>query len=41
MDGSIHGKGFYTYSDGGNYLGDFVEGVKQGKGKYTSANGKV
>lgn len=39
--GKYHGKGIYVWSsDGDRYEGDFVEGIKTGKGTYFFANGK-
>ena len=37
--GIPHGKGTFTWPDGDQYTGGFVDGLKTGKGTYTWANG--
>ena len=37
----MHGKGVYTWADGGKYDGDYQEDKKHGNGVYTFSNGKV
>ena len=39
-DGEKHGKGIYTWSDGGFYSGDWKDGKEHGKGTYISPDGK-
>ena len=34
-DGEKHGKGTYTWSDGGIYVGNWKDGKEHGKGTYT------
>ena len=38
-DGEKHGKGTYTWSDGGIYVGNWKDGKEHGKGTYTSPVG--
>lgn len=33
------GEGYAQYPNGDQYYGDYVEGIRQGKGKYIYANG--
>jgi hypothetical protein len=35
-NGSPHGYGEYYWRDGGHYHGDFVKGLRHGKGKWVS-----
>ena len=39
-DGKKHGKGSYTWSDGGIYVGNWKEGKEHGHGTYTSPAGR-
>ena len=38
-DGKKHGKGSYTWSDGGIYVGNWKEGKQHGHGTYTYSDG--
>ena len=38
-DGKKHGKGRYTWSDGGIYVGNWKDGKFNGQGTYTFSNG--
>ena len=38
-DGEKHGKGTYTWSDGGTYVGEWKEGKFDGQGKETLSDG--
>ncbi len=38
-DGKKHGKGRYTWSDGGIYIGNWKDGKEHGQGTYTSPAG--
>ena len=38
-DGEKHGKGIYTWSDGGFYSGDWKDGKEHGKGTETYSSG--
>ena len=38
-DGKKHGKGRYTWYDGGIYVGNWKDGKEHGKGTYTSPVG--
>ena len=38
-DGKKHGKGRYTWSDGGIYVGNWKDGKEHGQGTYTSPVG--
>ena len=40
MNSNLHGKGIYSWPDGRQYEGDFVDDKKQGYGSYTWADGK-
>ena len=37
----FHGKGYYRSALGITYEGDYVNGIKEGHGKYTLVNGDV
>ena len=37
----MHGEGYYTWKDGTNYEGQFVNNNIHGFGKFTSAKGKI
>jgi len=39
-DGKKHGKGRYTWSDGGIYVGNWKDGKEHGQGTYTSPVGR-
>ena len=39
-DGKKHGKGRYTWSDGGIYVGNWKEGKQHGQGTYTTPAGR-
>ena len=39
-DGKKHGKGRYTWSDGGIYVGNWKDGKEHGHGTYTSPVGR-
>ena len=39
-DGKKHGKGSYTWSDGGIYVGNWKEGKQHGHGTYTTPAGR-
>ena len=39
-DGKKHGKGRYTWSDGGIYVGKWKDGKEDGHGTYTSPVGR-
>jgi len=39
-DGKKHGKGSYTWSDGGIYVGNWKEGKQHGHGTYTKPAGR-
>ena len=39
-DGKKHGKGRYTWSDGGIYEGNWKEGKQHGQGTYTTPAGR-
>jgi len=39
-DGKKHGKGRYTWSDGGIYVGNWKDGKEHGHGTYTSPSGR-
>lgn len=40
FSGNMHGKGFFTYSNGDRYEGGYKEGAKHGKGVFTYADGR-
>lgn len=37
----MHGKGTYKWPDGGSYIGDYVDNLKEGFGKFIWADGKT
>ncbi len=37
----MHGQGVYTWLDGRNYIGDFVNDKKEGHGIFKWADGRV
>lgn len=37
----MDGDGLYTWPDGRNYAGQYLNDKKHGRGKYTWANGKT
>jgi hypothetical protein len=37
----MNGHGIYTWKDGSQYIGNFVNGKKDGKGKYKDINGSI
>ena len=37
----MHGKGLYKWTDGGTYLGEYINNIKEGKGIFKWANGKI
>ena len=39
-DGKKHGKGRYTWSDGGIYVGNWKDGKEHGQGTYTYPDGR-
>ena len=41
MDGRRHGRGKYTYSNGGVYEGEWKNNKRHGRGKDIFSNGKV
>lgn len=36
----MHGKGIYKWPDGGEYLGEYINNIKEGFGKFKWPNGK-
>lgn len=37
----LHGKGILTWPDGSKYEGFFVEGMRQGRGRFTSSDSDI
>lgn len=37
----MHGKGTYKWADGGEYVGDYKDNVKEGMGIFKWANGRI
>ena len=37
----MHGKGLYKWPDGGEYYGEYVNGIKEGYGIFKWVNGKI
>lgn len=40
-NGIMNGHGTYTWKDGAQYEGQFLNGKKNGKGKYRDSNGSL
>lgn len=36
LNSKFHGKGIYLWQNGSKYEGDFLNGVREGKGKWES-----
>ena len=37
----MHGKGVYKWPEGGEYDGEYVNGIKEGKGIFTWEDGRI
>ena len=37
----MHGKGLYKWPEGGEYEGEYVNGIKEGQGIFTWEDGKI
>jgi hypothetical protein len=40
-NGKMHGKGVYTWADGKQYVGEFHEGVREGRGVLIAKSRKI